>query len=309
MNYVIKYKNTLFCFLLSALFLINCSAKDTDNALKDTDNALTTTPLPDSTFHPVFNYLKRNNVDSNFLNKYLNDTNLKFNEKYIKINVTGYLKSPDYSWLYDAKSVSQSKEFLKNHLQILLKAEEKYGVPKEIIVAILKVETRFGEILGNNHLPSVFFSTALVNEPEYIKLNNKVIDDLPDTSNKSALKQKVLQRSKKKSDWALKELIAISKIEHKYGIDFNNIYGSWAGAFGISQFLPSSFLNSAVDGNGDGIIDLFNLEDAIFSVGNYLKNYKWNTFENKKKAVYSYNNSNDYAVAVIKLSEKLLIKK
>jgi len=198
---------------------------------------------------------------------------------------------------------------LKKHLTILTQAEKKYGVPKEIIVAVLKVETRFGEVLGNNHLPSVFFSTALVNEQKYIDINNKVIDDLSDTANKMELKEKVLQRSKRKAEWAIKEIIAMSKIEQQYNIDFNKIYGSWAGAFGIPQFLPSSFLRSAVDGNGDNKIDLFNLEDAVFSVGNYLKSYKWNTFENKKKAIYSYNNSNDYAKAVIKLSEKLAAKK
>ncbi len=301
MNDVIKCKNIMFYFLLLILLLTNCYAKENNNSL-------TSNNLNASTFQPVFDSLKKSQVDTNFLKKYLNDTNLKFSERYIKINVTGYLKSTDYSWLYANKSVEQSKEFLKNNLATLAKAEEKYGVPKEIIVAVLKVETRFGEVLGNNHLPSVFFSTALVNEQKYIDLNNKVIDDLPDTTKKAELKQKVLQRSKKKADWAIKEIIAMSKIEQQYGIDFNKVNGSWAGAFGIPQFLPSSFLRSAVDGNGDGKIDLFNLEDAIFSVGNYLKNYKWNTFESKKKAIYSYNNSNDYAEAVVKLSEKLATK-
>jgi membrane-bound lytic murein transglycosylase B len=47
------------------------------------------------------------------------------------------------------------------------------------------------------------------------------------------------------------------------------------------------------------------MEDAIYSVGNYLCKHKWDTFENKKKAVYSYNHSNDYAEQIVKLSEKL----
>ena len=291
----------IFLFLfLSVSLLTNCYAKE---------NALTSNNDKVAVFQSVFDSLKSNGADSNFINKYFNDTTLNFSERYIKINVTGYLKKVDYSFLYANKSVEQSKEFLKKHLNILTQAEKKYGVPKEIIVAILQIETRFGTILGNNHLPSVFFSTALVNEPQYVEINNKVIDDLPDTADKADLKQKVLQRSKRKANWALKELIAMSKIEKEFGVDFNKINGSWAGAFGIPQFLPSSFLRSAVDGNGDGKIDLFNLDDAIFSVGNYLKSHKWNTFESKRKAIFSYNNSNDYAAAVIKLSEKLVVKK
>jgi membrane-bound lytic murein transglycosylase B len=66
----------------------------------------------------------------------------------------------------------------------------------------------------------------------------------------------------------------MSEIEKKYNINFNDINGSWAGAFGIPQFLPSSFLKFAVDGNGDGVIDLFDMEDAIYSVGNYLCKHK-----------------------------------
>jgi len=299
-------KGILPLLILSILLLSNCYAKENESSLtKENDDKNNNK----TQFKSVFDSLKARNVDSNFIKKYLNDTSLKFGERYVKINVTGYLKSVDYSFLYADKSVEQSKVFLKKHLSVLTKAEEKYGVPKEIIVSILKIETRFGEILGNNHLPSVFFSTALVNEQKYIDINNKVVDDSPDTADKKELKEKVLQRSKKKSNWALNELIAMSKIEQKYGIDFNEINGSWAGAFGVPQFLPSSFLRSAVDGNDDGKIDLFNLEDAIFSVGNYLSKYKWNTFENKKKAIYSYNNSNAYSVAVIKLSEKLTNKK
>ena len=291
-------------FILSILLFNNCYPKNNDNVL------VTQNKNNDKTeFQSIFDSLANKGVDSNFIKKYLNDTSLKFNERYIKINVTGYLKSTDYTFLYAEKSVEQSKVFFKKYLSILTKAEEKYGVPKEIIVAILKIETRFGEVLGNNHLPSVFFSTAIVNEQKFIDINNKVIDDLPDTANKKELKEKILQRSQRKSTWAINELIAMSKIEQKYDIDFNKINGSWAGAFGIPQFLPSSFLRSAVDGNGDGKIDLFDLEDAIFSVGNYLCKYKFDSFANKKKAVYSYNNSNAYAEAVVKLSEKLVIKK
>jgi membrane-bound lytic murein transglycosylase B len=114
----------------------------------------------------------------------------------------------------------------------------------------------------------------------------------------------VKQRSERKAKWAINELVAMSEIEKKFGIDFNTVYGSWAGAFGISQFLPSSFLNYAVDGNGDDKIDLFDKIDAIHSVANYLVAHKWgNTTEQKRKAIWRYNNSNAYVDAVLKLAD------
>lgn len=63
------------------------------------------------------------------------------------------------------------------------------------------------------------------------------------------------------------------------------------GAFGLCQFLPSSYLSFAIDGNGDGVVDLFNVEDVIFSVANYLKKHGWSdSFYHKVSALYAYNN-------------------
>ena len=88
-----------------------------------------------------------------------------------------------------------------------------------------------------------------------------------------------------------------------------DLKGSWAGAFGICQFLPSSYLNWAVDGNDDGNINLYEMDDAIFSVANYLINHGWSEQpEDQKKAVFTYNNSSDYVDAVIQLAAKLKIE-
>lgn len=273
-------------------------------------NNLANSKSNESIFQPVIAQLLEQGVDSAFINKYVVDKKVKFNESFIKVNVTGYLKKADYSYATSENAIKKSKLFLKGNLDLLLEAEKKYNIPKEVIVSILWIETRIGDYLGKNHLPSVFFSTALVNEKEFIDLNNKVVDATKNNdSTKSALKNRVKQRSERKSKWAINELVAMSEIEKKFGIDFNKVYGSWAGAFGISQFLPSSYLNYAVDGNNDGKIDLFNIEDAAFSVANYLNKHKWgDSTEQKRKAIWSYNNSNDYVDAVLKLSELLTIK-
>jgi membrane-bound lytic murein transglycosylase B len=260
-------------------------------------------------FRPVINELIARGVDSSFVYKIVNHKSVSFNEKYVKINVTGYMNKTDYSHNYNDFSINKSKSFLNKHLETLKKAEMKYNVPKEVITSILWVETRTGNYLGDNHIPSVFLSTAMANQEKYIKMNTQVfVESFSEDSEKlNEYIEKINQRANKKTNWAINELIALYNIYEKLPISIFELKGSWAGAFGMSQFLPSSFNNWAVDGNDDGVIDLFNVEDAIFSVANYLKTNGWNDDDkSKRKAVFHYNNSNDYVDAVLTLANKII---
>jgi membrane-bound lytic murein transglycosylase B len=88
-----------------------------------------------------------------------------------------------------------------------------------------------------------------------------------------------------------------------------DLRGSWAGAFGYPQFLPSSYLKWAVDGDNDGDIDLYTIADAAFSIGNYLKSNGWSVKPSaRKNAIHHYNNSDAYVKAVYTLANKLLPK-
>ena len=259
-------------------------------------------------FRPVINELIARGVDSSFVYKLVNHQSVNFNEKYVKINVTGYLKKTDYSHNYNNFSIKKSKSFLNKYLEILEKAENEYNVPKEVITSILWVETRTGNYLGDNHIPSVFLSTAMANQEEFVEKNTQIfIESYTEDSEKlSEYIDKIKKRANKKTNWALNELVALSTIYEKLPMSIFELRGSWAGAFGMSQFLPSSFNNWAVDGNNDGKIDLFDVEDAIFSVANYLKTNGWSEDEkSKRKAVFHYNNSNDYVDAVLTLANKI----
>lgn len=261
-------------------------------------------------FRPVINQLLERGVDSIFVYKLINHESVQFDEKYVKINVTGYLKKADYSQNYSDYSVNKSRKFLNSHVSILEKAELEYGVPKEVITSILWVETRTGSYLGNNHIPSVFLSTAMANQPEFIEMNTAVFKESYSDESDELQKyvEKVVSRANKKTNWALGEIEALAKIDKMLPISIFDLKGSWAGAFGMSQFLPSSYSRWAVDGNNDGEIDLFNVEDAIFSVANYLKTNGWGEEnEKQRKAVFHYNNSNDYVDAVLKLADKLAV--
>ena len=119
----------------------------------------------------------------------------------------------------------------------------------------------------------------------------------------------------KRSRWAKKELIEFLVYCYNDKLHPHEIYGSYAGAFGYGQFIPSSFNHYAVDFNGDGKRQPYEWTDVVGSVANYLaKNgYPVNKsglsredLEKKiYKSVYSYNHSDNYVKAVLKLQEEL----
>ncbi len=259
-------------------------------------------------FKPVVDSLLSRGADSSFVIGIVSHPNTKFDEKYVKINVTGYLKKPDYASNYNRTSVKKCRKFYKTHYQLLKAAQKKYAVPGRIITAILWIETKFGRYTGKHNLPSVYFSTALSNQYEFIQMNLRELNKLNISDNTvlDSLKRKIYRRAAKKSNWAVEQLLYLDSSRAKLPQPVNDMKGSWAGAFGLCQFIPSSYYRWAVDGNRDGTIDLFNLDDAVMSIGNYLKANGWSdNNDDKRAALHHYNNSNDYVNAVLKLASKI----
>ena len=103
-------------------------------------------------------------------------------------------------------------------------------------------------------------------------------------------------------------LVHFLLLTHEEGLDAANIDGSYAGAMGIPQFMPSNALTLAKDGNGDGKVDLYNHADAIFSVANYLTHHGWKpgiTRQKQHKVLFMYNHSNYYVDTLLKISDTL----
>lgn len=259
-------------------------------------------------FRPVIDSLLKKGADSNFIFSLLADSKTQFNEKYIRINVAGYLRKTPETKSYDWKAVEKCRNFLTDYSSILDSCEKIYSVSREIVVSILWVETRLGDYLGSNHVPSVFFSTAMASLPDFINLNIYYLKKnfSGDSLELDSLMKKIYKRSYQKADWAINEILSLDKLHKRSPISPANLYGSWSGAFGISQFLPSSYLKWAVDGNGNKAVNIFETEDAIMSVGNYLKNHGWgNSEDEQKNSIFAYNNSWDYVSSVKKLSNRL----
>lgn len=145
------------------------------------------------------------------------------------------------------KRINDGKKFLKEHADLLNQAEKEYGVDKHIIAAIIGVETFYGSRQGNYRVLDSLATLAF---------------DYP--------QRPLFWRE-------LKAFFALTRDEQ---LDAASIKGSYAGAMGYGQFIPTSYLAYAVDGDGDGKRDLWgNPHDAIFSVANYFKRHGWKTGE------------------------------
>lgn len=259
-------------------------------------------------FEPVIDRLINAGVDSSFVMELINHKSVEFEEKYTRINVIPKPGKVDYSNHFNQRSVNKTKKFLKENDSLLSQAEKEFDVPKEVISSILWVETRHGGYLGNHHIVSVYLSTALANTEEYLEKNRIKIEEYykDNPEKKKKYLDKLEERSDYKSSWALDQLIALWKISPIIPASIFEIRGSWAGAFGMSQFLPESYMKWSVDGDGDNKIDLFSKEDAIYSVANYLKTNGWGESQKEKEAaVWHYNHSSAYVEAVLTLAEKV----
>ncbi len=181
--------------------------------------------------------------------------------------------------------------------------EKTYCVDKEIIAAIILVETRLGTYLGERSILNTLSTMASLND-QHVKnmLWRKISGSSPFT------REKFDKKAEKKSTWAYSELKDFLKYANRENIDPLSVCGSYAGAMGIAQFMPSNILALAKDGNNDGCIDLFNHADSIASIASYLKHHGWQAKIDDKKAykiLLRYNNSKYYANIILKIAKLL----
>jgi len=127
--------------------------------------------------------------------------------------------------------------------QTLTGAEQRWGVQPEIVLAIWGMETNFGGFMGGEN---TIHALATLTEGGY------------------------------RASYFREELLTALRIVSDGHVSANNMTGSWAGAMGHTQFMPTSFMRYAVDYNGDGRKDIWNsVQDALGSTANYLHSFKW----------------------------------
>ena len=160
----------------------------------------------------------------------------------------------------EPKRLAAGQQFWKKHRTFIDATANKTGVPAEVIVSIIGVETIYGKHMGGFSVRDTLITLGF---------------DYPNTSNRSS--REALFKNQ------LEDLILLCRAENREVTPFKkclNQLGSYAGAIGLPQFMPGSIRRFAVDGNNDGRIDLRNSpEDAIASVANFLKAHGWVTGE------------------------------
>lgn len=209
----------------------------------------------------------------------------------------------DYNQFTTRGLIKKARQYMKKHKVELTEAEKEYGVDKEIITAIILVESKFGASLGKSSTLNTLSTIASLNDPFWREMAWTKIQHSGRLTRKD-----FEEKAKKKSEWAYRELKAFIKYTLGEKINPYQVFGSYAGALGIAQFMPSNILTLARDGNQDGRIDLFNHADAIASIANYLRYYGWHpqiSHQEAYKVLYRYNHSNYYVDTLFKIAKQL----
>ena len=145
------------------------------------------------------------------------------------------------------KRISEGLLMRKKYPTMLSRVDTKYGLPPHIILAFWGLESNYGAVKSKHKLTDAFFT---------------------------------LMYNGRRETFFTNQLMALMKIADKNKLDINDIRGSWAGAMGHFQFIPTTLSQYGVDGNGDGRVDIINsVGDAMFSAGNYLNKLGWNPNE------------------------------
>ena len=172
-----------------------------------------------------------------------------------------------------SKKVSKGISFYKENSKLINTIEAQYNIEKELLLAFMGIETNFGTYVGKMDILSSLATLSF---------------------------------DKRRSEFFSNELLTLLRLIETNQIDYKTLYGSWAGAFGYFQFMPSTMKNYAIDYDKNSYIDLKNNNDAYASAANYLSQIGWN---DKLPCFYKINLLNDVPKKYLNVSAKKLHNK
>ncbi len=213
-------------------------------------------------------------------------------------------KTPSvYEVILTPERMAEARDFYRANKPILKEVQTLYGVTPEVAVGLLAVETRVGKFLGDQ--------IALVNLASMARCASWdcVAPFFAHEAMSSRKRAWVESRQRQKADWAYGELKALLRYAATCQQDPLVIPGSIYGAIGVCQFMPSNVPRFGKDGNQDGLVDLFVVEDALHSMGNYLSQHGWRSADSseaaQRKALYNYNHSKRYVNTIMAVAQWL----
>jgi len=171
------------------------------------------------------------------------------------------------------KKVLKGKTLFVSNKILIEQVSKEFSVDKNLLLSLMGIETNFGTYLGKMDIVSSLATLSF---------------------------------DKRRSEFFTSELITLLKLVDKNIIDPNTLFGSWAGAFGNFQFMPSTITNHAIDYNNDNKIDLKNIEDSFASAANYIQNLGW---DNEIPCFYKINLNQNIPLKYLNTSAKKLKNK
>ena len=169
-----------------------------------------------------------------------------------------------------SKKVLKGLSFYDKNLDLINTIEKNYNIEKELLLSLMGIETNFGTYVGKMDILS---SLATLSFDE------------------------------RRSEFFSNELLILLRLIEKKQIDYKTLYGSWAGAFGYFQFMPSTMKNYAIDYDKDNYINLKNNNDAYASAANYLSQIGW---KKQQPCFYKINLTNEIPKKYLNVSAKKL---
>ena len=254
-------------------------------------------------YQSLISRLSQDGFDAGFLSRLLMDSRSEPIPSAMSIPLTTREIPEIYEQFLTPEAILLAKKFLQENSTILDEMEKRFSVDREVVTAILLVESRFGENIGKFRVLPTLASMAVMDSPENIEANYSVLR----VADPEMTYDRVQGVAKKRASWAYQELKSFLQIVLRENVDPLEIRGSYAGAVGMAQFVPSSYLGYAENKNGFERW-LTSKEDAVFSIGNYLKSHGWNKnlpLEKKKRVLWYYNHSKPYIETVLLIAQKI----
>jgi len=256
-----------------------------------------------SFYQTLVHRLSQEGFEFEFLTKLLTDSRAGFVPQLTSISLTSRETPELYAQFLKPESILLSKKFLQQNLKILRQMENQFHVEKEVIVAILLVESRFGENIGRFRVIPTLASISLMDSKDHLQKNYLFLRE----NDPELPCEWIEDLAKRRAEWAYHELKCFLKIIRHEKIDPLEVYGSYAGALGMAQFIPSSYLTYAVSKKSFENW-LLSKEEAIFSIGNYLKSHGWKknlSIRKKRQILWYYNHSEPYVETILQIAKRI----
>jgi membrane-bound lytic murein transglycosylase B len=212
-------------------------------------------------------------------------------------------RTATYRQFTNDKAIRDIRSLYQGDRPLFESMEARFGVPGPLVASIMWIETGYGSFFGKSQ--AAFSLASMAAASDYGLVAPRLADLDADPESRAFLADYAAQRGR----WAFDELRALLVYAWDNGLDPASFPGSIYGAIGYGQFMPSNISKFAVDGDGDGRVNLFDKADAIFSVANYLRESGWRgqmaDEESRRKVIMLYNRSGVYVNTVLFVAERL----